>query len=61
VLDNQTALVIHNFSSSSITFNHQLANASIIEGIGLNENTIELTPYGSMVLSIETGVTSLTA
>ena len=61
VLDDQTALVIHNFSSSSITFNHQLANASIIEGIGLNENTIELTPYGSMVLSIETGVISLTA
>jgi len=61
VLDNQTVLVMHNFSSLSVSLNHNLVNATSIVGNGLNENTIELIPYGSMVLSIETGVISLTA
>ncbi len=59
-LDQETVLVLHNFSNSWITLNHQLNEVSLIEGEGLNENTIELSPYGSMVLSIESTITSLT-
>ncbi len=59
-LDQETVLVLHNFSNSLITLNHEINEASLIEGEGLNENTIELSPYGSMVLSIESNITSLT-
>lgn len=60
VLDQQTVLVLHNFNSLSVSLPHTLSSAQLLIGQGLNENTIELSPYGSMVISIESDVTSLT-